>query len=53
MSVHFPRKPDEPLPAYIARLEALRLRSDEDRRIRDGVIAEAKKVMRQKEGRES
>jgi hypothetical protein len=52
MSYHFPRKGGERLEAYIRRLQALPLRREDDRRIRDELIAEAKKMMRKRgEGR--
>ena len=46
MSYHFPRKDGEPLPDYLRRLESLPLKRDSDKRIRDELIAEAKKMMR-------
>jgi hypothetical protein len=46
MSYHFPRKEGEPLEAYVWRLQSLPLRRDSNRRIRDELIAEAKKMMR-------
>jgi hypothetical protein len=52
MSYHFPRKDGEPLPDYIRRLQALPLRREDDRCIRDELVEEARKMMKAEQRQE-